>query len=483
MIKRGLKEGVVYGIMGGLSRLTGVVLTPIYTRVLSEAHFGLLDLYTTLLTLIYIITETEIVSGFMRSYYEYRETHKVRSLLGSATLYYVLSTLLIVVAMLLFQPHLGRWVPRVNAKIIWLIIAGNFPAQLFQLGLAVLRLEHDIKHYCMYTVAQVWTAAFLGVLAVLLLDAGVVGIIAGIILSRVIFIVPLIRYIRRYVRIRFSMRQIKELVIYGAPIVPAVLGGWMQQYISRFFILTVLPLSLLGIYSLASKVGSIFFVIIMAFRLAWSPYEMKYYTQANSEPFFARALVHYYFITLIAAVMFSVCSPLVVHILAPESYREAIYYVPALILGFLWQGSLTILSVGNNWARKTYYNTFGYLGGGLLSVGILYYAIDAFQLFAAAGAFLLCMIVTAYMVFWTAQKNHRIPYASSLLHVMAILSLALFAIPFLASRWNIVRIWIMNLSFLIVGITGLMILWWRYYSVEERRVIRESIMFVKRKVV
>ena len=68
MLKRFLKDSVVYSTSTLLSRGISILLIPLYTRFLQPEEYGALDLLTVMATIINYIVALEISQGVARSY-------------------------------------------------------------------------------------------------------------------------------------------------------------------------------------------------------------------------------------------------------------------------------------------------------------------------------------------------------------------------------------------------------------------------------
>ena len=406
-----IKEGLVYGITGVLSRFTGVFLIPIYTRFLTTNEYGLLDLCTSLSAILFIVVEMQMVSGVGRSYYECKGKKDCHSLIGCAIFYYCIANLLLWGLAWSLSGTIPQYLPGFETKLLIPIVAAILPKQIIQLLLVVLRLEHCTKTYLCFTVGQIWFAVALGIVAVIVLNAGITGILWSLALANIFFAFPALIMLYRKTGIKFNLKYFREIFSYGAPIVPAVLGGWLRSSASRLFIVAALSLPILGIYSISAKVASFMLLLTMAFRLTYTPYAMKKYMFAKSEPWFAKVLNLYLFATFLTLILFSSGSSIIVHILAPKPYWGATPYVLILASAYALDGATTILAAGNAWVRKTYYNTWGSLAGGALNVVLLWLFIESFGLPLVALSYWVSTIVKVILTMATSQRNHYIPYS------------------------------------------------------------------------
>jgi O-antigen/teichoic acid export membrane protein len=470
-----IREGFIYGISGVLSRFTGIFLIPIYTRYLTTAEYGLLDLSTSIFAILYIIFETQMISGYTRSYFESKDKDNRNSLAGTVLIYYMLSNIVLWILALSTQRLLAQYLPEFQIELLLPILVRILPTQVVQLALMLLRLEHQPRAYLIISVGQIWLSIILGITAVTYLDAGVVGILWSLAISQFIFVIPSLIVIYRTTGISLNLSYIREVFSYSAPIVPANLGSWIRSYASRLFIVSALSLSILGVYSIATKVAAIFLLFSLAFRLTWTPYSVEQFTIPDSENKFSKALNLYLYASFLVLVLIAASSPLFVRILATESYWGAIPFVTILSSAHLWDGAVYILAAGNSWERKTYFNTLGSLAGGIVTIGLLFWGIDRYGLQIVALAFWMGTVVKALLIYWTAQNNHFIPYSRRAISIALIATFSFSLLCYGIAIYSAMNFISLMAAIFIFGCIFLAIMWISLLSFEERKIVTSTI--------
>jgi len=406
-----LRDGLIYGLSGVLARFVGFFLAPFYTRLMSQEQYGVLDLATALTAILLILSESQMISGYIRSYYEARERGERHLLAGSVMVYFTFSAAVLIGALWTFRERLAAHLPGFEATYLLPILVSLFPQQIIALGLGTLRMERKARSYLLINVSQICLAAVFGLIAAGPLDYEAVGVLWGLALARVIMAAVSLFVLMRSVKVRPSLQYMRELAAFSLPIVPAVLGNWTQSYVSRFFIVTYLSLANLGVYSIAAKVAGVAAVFTMAFRMVWEPTAVALYGKEGTEPQFVRAAELYGFCMFGFLVLLTSGSPFLVRILVPESYWGAERYIPILCGGFILSDWSMLFSSGNNWARKTYYNTIGNLIAALAAVGLLWWGTERFGLIHVTCAYAVVAVLKNQLVLYTSQRNHYMPFA------------------------------------------------------------------------
>lgn len=402
------KNIIIYGFSGALSRFSALIAIPIYTRLLPVSEYGVLDLYVTIGALIFIILETQMVSGFMRSYYESESKGCLSECLGSVVCYYILSSLFgfgIIGFFVIFSSFS-------HANLLFAVGLAVFPKQLFELASVVMRMKNRAKTYFLLNISNVLCMMLFGIASLTFIAQNPGAVLWGFCFSSYLFGLISFLYINRVIGIDYSFSYFKELFFYSAPILPAVLGIWGISSIGRLFVASDLPPDSLGIYSLATKVGMLFLLFSEAFRLAWQPVAIKKFSESEEKAkvFFSKAFSLYLITGLLIVVVLSFFSPYIVNLLAPSAYATAAPFGALFLLAAYFNSTLTIAATGNSWARKTYFNSIGSISGALLVLLLTWLLIPYLGMQGAALSQIIGSLVSPGLTLFFANKNVPIPY-------------------------------------------------------------------------
>lgn len=404
-----LKEAALYGLTGVISKFAPIIIIPIYISFIGLEGFGLLDLYITIGLAVFIVCETQAVSGVMRSYYESQKDNTLEQLIGSAIKIYLCTYVALLVVFLLasqstFESKLFSY------DYLLPIVAVVFPRQVFALCTVILRMEHRAKEYIFLSLFNVLLTALLGMLAVYWVDSSALAILYGISLSQIVSGIIAYWRINKIIKIKISKKYVKDIVYYGVPIAISSLAAWLLASSGRLVLADYSTEFELGVYSLSLKIAMIFMVLLQAFRTAWDPYCMKKFGEKNSVATFSKSLNIYWVFasTVIVCIYFS--SPFLINLLGAEESALNKNLILLILLGYLWQGSINIIAVGNAWVRKTYINSLGTIVGGGLSLLLSVILVHNLGVLAGGIGYLVGLMVSFIIIYHLAQKNVSIPY-------------------------------------------------------------------------
>jgi O-antigen/teichoic acid export membrane protein len=457
-----LKSISVYGLGGVLSQFAGVLTVPVYTRFLSTADFGLLDLILSFAGILTVLVTMEMHSGYARSYYESKSINKLETLRGtvisSILINYLVISIIVFIAILIFDREFLYIVYAIP------VMFNLLPATMVMLTLATLRMEEKPIIFSIITLSNILMIVAFGIAFVTIFNLGIRGILwSNAIVSIVIYII-LNLFLQDYTRFTFNLTYFRETFKYSAPIVPAVLSSWINIHIGRIFIAGALSLNVLGIYAIAIKVSLILSIFTRAFRYSWDPIAIQSFGVDNSERLFSKTLNYYILTATLIAIITTIFSPLIVSLLAPIEYYNAVAYVGILVIGQMWDGSIPIISSGNSWARKTYFNSIGTIIPSILLIVILYFFTKSGGVILVAALFLGTSIMKTIIILFFAQRNHFIPYEISSLILSLVFTIIFSTISYLIFSHTVWEWWLQSLSLGLVGLIILMSLVFKFYG-------------------
>ncbi|QTN38496.1 lipopolysaccharide biosynthesis protein [Cryomorphaceae bacterium] len=469
-----LKEGLIYGVGGALSKFTGIFLTPIYTRMLDKSEFGILDFGTITTSILILICEAQLVSAFMRFYLDHKKSETLGNLVytvGGAVLLQSSLLLLGLTGLLVWK---GIPFDQVNWAHLRPILLSVPFAILTQLYLAHLRMERKPRAYIYVSIGLTWMSAFLGILFLFLLKKEALVIFWALFTVRFIVGVYSWTQLSRW-KGSFSLGLFKEIRKYAYPILPAVLSNWSNRYISRYFILSILSVSALAYFGLAAKVAAIFLVFVTAFRMAWNPLAFRWFEMENTEKNFVAAFDVYYFIGGSVWLGLSALTIPLVYFFGGPEYLVSIALVPLVIGGYFWDGGMNILAIGNNWSKKTAYNLIGSSVSTIMTVVLLWYFLETYGVLTAAVAYFISSLLQSLLIFITAQYNRKLPFKYAKVasgYVLSIFHMFVFYWVLNAHWSNQAKTFSLLMYVLVISF----VLYFTYLNSQTRKEIRDAIL-------
>ena len=256
---------LILGIGTVISKLmTYVVLTPLYTRCLTTAEFGVVDLVVQTANLLMPLVSLGINQAVLRFGMD-GETDR-----GS-----VLSTGLAVniigfIVFLFFYPVV-RLIPAFGeyALLVYIFIFCSITHYLFAY---CIKSMHKATLFTICVIIGTAITVVLDILFLAVWDMGIVGYILAIALSDLTCSFILIFTGKLYKLIRFNKIKktiTKAMLRYSIPLIPNSALWWITDYSDRYMVTLFVSESANGLYSLAYRLPNMLIMVCGIFMDAW----------------------------------------------------------------------------------------------------------------------------------------------------------------------------------------------------------------------
>src|SRR5688572_17217360 len=360
---RGLRsffaDSLVFGFGLAAAPIAFVVATPFIARELGPAQYGVVDLLTALSTALGVVALAGLDSAVARSYFDYDDATRrlvvLRTAVAGGLVTAVVLSAAAIAAVVAFVAMSEREVTRAQfvAAVIAFVLIPLANGQV--LARAAFLLGRMRRRYAvagiLYGVLGVASAV-----ALVLAGAGPAGYFLGLCvgaLASLLFAGRLGNLASRGTW--FDRHELRRMLGYGLPIVPASLAIWAIFAIDRTLIASMRGVAEAGYYGLASRVAAPLILVASAFAVAWGPFIIDQ-SPARRLDLRARAL------TVVVACMGAGYVALVafekplVALLGGSEFvnHDSQRAVPGIALGWVGWAAATVLSAEFVVVRKTY---------------------------------------------------------------------------------------------------------------------------------
>ena len=337
--KKLLSFTLILGIGTIISKLmTYVVLTPLYTRCLTTAEFGVVDLVVQTANLLMPLVSLGINQAVLRFGMD-GETDR-GSVLSAGLAVNIIGFLIF----LLFYPVV-RLIPHVgeNALLIYLFI---FCATTHYLFAYCVKSMHKATLFTICVIIGTAITVVLDVLFLAVWDMGIIGYILAIAISDLTCSVILIIAGKLYKLIRFDKIKktiTKAMLRYSIPLIPNSALWWITDYSDRYMVTLFVSESANGLYSLAYRLPNMLIMVCGIFMDAWQMSVLSEKSRLERQKFFTNVFAMYQSIIFVGASALIVGSKLVTRIMASAEFYESWQYIPTLVMATAMSCFVTFL--------------------------------------------------------------------------------------------------------------------------------------------
>ncbi len=424
-IKRLGSETLIYGISGTLSRLITIFLVPFYARAFPPSEYGYINIVNAMIALLSSFIVLGLDSASARWYYDTEDRDRRQRLMSSWFWCQMMVGVLIGAGLVLLARPLAAALLDDAARANIIMLAG-LVALLSTFGKVLgnwLRYQRRAWTAMLFFTFSSLVVIGAIVLFVLVLRGGMTGLFAGQVVAGLLAAGIAVWLLRGWIAPgKVTLPLLREMLIYGLPLVPAALAGWVTMSADRFILKGFVPAAEIGLYGAASALASGMLLVTGAFQMAWPPFAFSISGQPGAKQVYRRVFSIYALAGCFLATAISLFAPLLLQVLTTPEYYPAFTAVPFLAFGYLAMGAMTITALGANLAKKSGPVGLSIFAGAVVNTALNFALIPVMgKEGAAVATFVAYAAVTAYL-YRASQQLYPIPYRP--LDVLACLGLS-----------------------------------------------------------
>lgn len=370
-MSRFLKHFFIYGLGSIIGKIAAIFLLPLYTNVLTQKEYGALAIIIAAKGILDIFVNLNIHSGVAREYYECNNRNKLVSTGFWSILLFSFST----IGLIFFTK--GFWIDTVldisGYERAFALMLLTLPlGSLFSFFGILTRFGQQPLQYSIGSILQIVIQIIFTILFVLVFRRGIEGVLYGMIIGHSFGFIFYFLVIRANIKITFDRYQLKKILNYSLPTLPAILAAWIDSSLGQVLIGNYVSLESAGVYSIALRLASVYLFFHTAFRNVWEPYVFENYKKDNFKNDLYKLFKYTSFVLVLISLHLALLSKELILLFSNNSYLKASEYLVLLTFPF----SLTILmqfvEIGPKISRKTKYISYATISGSTLNLILLF---------------------------------------------------------------------------------------------------------------
>lgn len=411
-----IRSAVIYGFAFGLAAAVPLLLVPLLTRVLTPEDYGRVGMFTVMVQLLATLAGLSVHGAVGMRYFD-REMLDFPRYVASCLTILLVSTLIVIVGVIVFEPLLERYTQLpANWLILAAVVAGaNF---LVQTQLSIWQSSKQAYKFAALrgtqAVIDLASSIVLVVVVKLAWEGRVGGIAAGMLCAAVISVVTLIR--GEWFRLPIDKEYVRGALRFGIPLVPHAIGGMLIAVVDRLLITNILDVGSTGIYVLAIQVGLILNLATDSLNRAASPWLIEHLKADDpaQDVVIVRLTYAYFASVLIAGITLGLVAPKLLSIFVGEKFQPAASIVLYITVGQAFAGMYYILSNYVFYAGQTGKLAIVSLSSGVVSSAISYCLLKVLGLRGAAIAFIAAQAMLFLGTWVLAHRVRPMPWLRAL---------------------------------------------------------------------
>ncbi|HWO89859.1 MAG TPA: lipopolysaccharide biosynthesis protein [Gemmatimonadales bacterium] len=344
------KHAAIYAAGTILAKAVSFVLLPLYTRLLTPADYGILQLLAMATELVSIVAGSRIAWGIFHFYHKAETLPEKHSVLSTAMVLLIVTYSVAAVAAALGAPAIAKMM--LGEREVYTTYVRLAVFSLALEGLVVVPLAHmQIRDKSGLYVAVGLTKLLLQLAFNLVLlipfRLGVLGVLLSSLLANVLLGCWLATWLIRDVGVRVQRPVMRGLLRVGLPLVGMQIATVVLAYGDRYFLNRAASPAEVGLYGLAYQFGFLLYQLgYQPFQQVWDPRRFQLASHPDREIHFARAFVYANLLVLGFAVALALFSRDLIRVMADEAFHTAADIIPLVLAAYVFQAWAGFHNVG-----------------------------------------------------------------------------------------------------------------------------------------
>ena len=474
--RRMVKHSSVY--MAGVlfSRVISFIMLPIYTRFLTPADYGVLELLSMSMDVLAMLAGAGITAALLR-YYSEKETTAEKNavvttaLLSTSMLFFLCFGLVVLLArpvagLVLGDPEMAHLV-RLFAIAMAMLATVEIP-------LVLLRAQQRPVPFVLINAAKLVLQLSLNILFVVYLRRGVEGVLWSNLITTALLSLYLVGMTIRSAGLSFSPPLFRELLRYGYPLIFSNLGAFILSFSDRYFIKAFGTLYQVGIYSLGYKFGALITSLVLTpFLLFWNVEMFELDKRPDRGEVFPKVLTMLSLVAVVLMFGVAVYVPEVLRVMADPTFWDAGQVVALICLAYylyMIENHVRSALLITKHTKQIAYATTIAAASCLLLNGLL---IPPYGVYGAAAATVASYLVRLLLVLHWSQKVYPLRYEWGRIILLPLLAGVFLLISYRFSDMRLVPAIIKDTAAFILFSAVVYFVWMRP---RERELVRRVLL-------
>ena len=407
------RQAAFYAFGTILGRAISFITLPFYTRLLSPAEYGVIQLVLMTFELVAMVAGSRLAAGVFRFYHKAETPDEKNRVMSTAAmlisgLYVAASVMAAILAeplsMLVFDTP--EWVPLLRLASL------SFAAQgLLVVPIISYRAFDQPLRYVTRGVSQQLFQALLNIVFLTVFGMGVYSVFSSAAIVTGLYGIVLLWILLRKVGIGYSAEVASDLWRYGMPLIFTQAAVFIMTLGGRYVLQHSAGSTAVGLYSLAGTFATILVQFgNKPFMLVWESERFKIAEHPDRDAMYAKGFVVLNILLLSVAVAIGLLVRDFLAIMADPAYGPAAGLVPIVVAAYILQCWTMSQDVGILLTERTrYVAVANWVASGVAVAGFLL-LIPRYEAYGAAWATFIAFAVRWALTYHFSQKLEYVNY-------------------------------------------------------------------------
>jgi O-antigen/teichoic acid export membrane protein len=431
-LKRLVTTGAAYQFGDIVAKGLALLTLPLYTHQLSTQAYGAAETLLTAVILASILLRVGVGEAFIRFYFDDADEARRARIARSATATVAWTTTLAAAVAVVFAGAISRLLLNFHDPLlIDCAVLGLWAFTNLEMAYAQLRVDERARAYVIASGANVAMTVIFTVALVVFAHQGARGLLLGNFGASTLVVLGLWWTLRRRFSLVVRIADLRAMLRFGLPTVPADASVYALQVADRFYLFRVYSQSAAGQYAIAIKLATVVFVAVRGFQYAWPPLAYSIESDEEAGRLYSLVTTYYALATGVVVCAVALLGRWMVRLLAAHRFFGAHRALPWLALGWALYGLYLVFIAIAGRARVTSRNLPAAAAGLVINVVLLVALVPrggaglgiagaGIALCGAYAAMLLVMYLLTRSLFKVGFQWRRLAQLAAILTAVAV---------------------------------------------------------------
>jgi O-antigen/teichoic acid export membrane protein len=353
-LKRLVSTGAAYQFGDMLAKAIALLTLPLYTHHLSPEAYGAAESLLTAVILASILLRVGVGEAFIRFYFDDADVARRERIARTATATVAWTTTIAALAAVAFAGALSRLLLSFEDPLLLdCAVLGLWAFTNLEMAYAQLRVDERARTYVLASGTNVGLTVAFTVTLVVFAHQGARGLLLGNFGASALVVLGLWWVLRRRFSLRVRLGDLRAMLRFGLPTVPADASVYALQVADRFYLFRAYSHGAAGLYAVAIKLATVVFVAVRGFQYAWPPLAYSIESDEEASRLYSLVTTYYALATGVVVCGVALLGRWMVRLLAAHRFFGAHRALPWLALGWALYGLYLVFVVIAGRARVT----------------------------------------------------------------------------------------------------------------------------------
>jgi len=332
------KGSITYSLSSIINSAIPFFLLPILTRVLTPSDYGIVSIYSILISIFSIFIGLNLQGAINREYFNKKVDFKIY--IFNCLIITIISFSIAYAICAIFSKQIFL-LTKFPSEYLWTVMLASLFLQFLAFLLSIYQAEKKAVKFSAFQISQTVINVTLSIALVVVLKKGWQGrIYANLIAAVSVGAVALLILIFKYSKAKISLEYIIRSLKFGVLLIPHTMGGLLMSLFGRLVIANTLGLADTGLYTAALQIASILSIIEDSFNRAYAPwlYEKLNLNNGQVKLKIVKFTYIYFIIVFIFSLMLGISSPYLVKIFLGKDFSNSAPIILWIAIGAAFNG-------------------------------------------------------------------------------------------------------------------------------------------------